>query len=248
MGKWVMAEGQVYEEFNHELHVCPRFVPPKNWPHYWCFDFGYVDPFVWLDLVEDPDTGIVYLYRELYHTEMRVEDACNIIKQSTYGEAPPMALICDHDAENRATLEKEFGYLTLPAFKLIHPGIQGVKTRLQMSKRRSNSSNPDGRPGLYIMENAGIRIDPKLKARYKPHSTLDEVDCYVWDTGKMSLDKYKDMPVDKDNHGMDALRYGIAFIDNLATDPQQFEKVVHYNDVGLDEEMGHYLDTMISWY
>jgi phage terminase large subunit len=238
-GLWVLAEGQVYDTFDHSIHVIPRFEPPGNWHHYWCFDFGYIDPFVWQEWVEDPETGALYLYRELYHSQIRVEEACNIIKDAGWKKAP-VALICDHDAENRATLEKEFNMLTLPAFKLIHPGIQAFQRRLKEDKRTKQ-------PGVFIMENANIRTDRKLVERHQPLCTVEEFDNYVWDTGKISIDKYKDMPVDKYNHGMDACRYMTAFIDSIAEDPQEFTEYASAHDLFEDDDdFQHMLQTMIS--
>lgn len=43
LGLWVAAEGQVYEGWNPDIHMLPRdFEIPKDWPRYWCIDFGYV--------------------------------------------------------------------------------------------------------------------------------------------------------------------------------------------------------------
>lgn len=240
-GKWVAAEGLVYPMWDPDVHVVPRFEPPKHWPHYWVFDFGFVDPFVWIDLVEDPDTGIVYLYKELYHSNMLVEDAAKIIAHESKGVIP-YALICDHDREDRATLEKHLGMLTVPAFKLIHPGIQCVTRRIRTDQPWHYSG-----PGFKIMDGSSVKIDPNMKARHKPYSVAQEWGSYQWDTGKISLDKYKDLPIDKDNHGMDVVRYGLSFIDNAAIDPQEFTRVVSYNDLG-DEDDYYDPDGSISMY
>lgn len=237
-GKWVLAEGQVYDAFDHELHVVKRRPIPHSWPRYWGFDFGYIDPFVWQEWAEDPETGALTMIRELYHSQLRVEEACNIIREAGW-DVPPMALICDHDAENRATLEKEFGMLTLPAFKLIAPGIQAVQRRLQINKQI-------GKPMLFIMEDANIKTDRKLIERHHPTCTLEEIDNYVWDTKNISLDRYKDQPVDQYNHGMDTMRYVGAFVDNAAEDPHDFSGVVSAKDLFLDDDLMHSMETMIS--
>lgn len=242
-GKWKAAEGQVYREWNPEIHVVPRVELPRNWPRYWIFDFGYVDPFVWLEIVENPQTGQLILYRELYHTQLRVEQAARIIKDAS-PDITPFYLICDHDAENRATLEKEFNMLTLAAYKAIHPGIQAVQRRLKPNQKWSGSNAEV--PGFVVMDGASIKLDVDLQYRHKPISTEEEWDGYVWDTGKISQDKYKDLPVDRDNHGMDAVRYAVAFVDDIATDPQEFEHVVPYNDMLMTELEEHYADTQIS--
>lgn len=238
MGEWVLAEGQVYDTFDHEIHVIPRFKPPSWWPHYWGFDFGYIDPFVWQDWAEDPDTGILYLVRELYHSQLLVEDACEIIKDAGW-DTPPMVLVCDHDAEDRATLERHLGMTTVPAYKSISPGIQAVQNRLKVSKTI-------GKPMMMIMEDANIKTDRKLVERHQPTCTVQEIDNYVWDTKKMDLDKYKDLPVDKYNHGMDVKRYITAFTDNVAEDPSAFTEVVSAQDLFRDQELQDYLQNMIS--
>lgn len=241
-GLWVAAEGLVYPQYDPAVHIVPRFKPPNDWPHYWIFDFGYIDPFVWLDLVEDPINGTVYLYRELYHSQLRVEQAAGIIRETCKGEPPPYALICDHDAEDRATLEKELGYLTLPAFKPIHPGIQTVQNRL-----RDDNPRFKGKPGFFIMDGCSIKTDPVLRGRHKPLSNVNEWGSYQWNTGKIMLDKYKDEPIDKDNHGMDAIRYGLSFIDNTAIDPQEFTRYESYNEF-LQEYDEYDTDGSISMY
>ena len=242
-GVWKSAAGQVYPDFDPEIHVIKRSVLPKQWPRYWIFDFGFVDPFCWGELVENPNTGQLILYRELYHTNLRVETCAKIIRESD-ASVTPFYLICDHDAENRATLEKELNYLTLPAFKLIHPGIQALQRRLLPSPKYSTGSGTA--PGLVIMEGANIMLDDDLVFRRKPTCTAEEFGGYVWDTSKMDLDKYKDVPIDKDNHGMDMLRYGVCFVDSISIDPQEFEKFVEYNDFEDDELERHFRETMIS--
>jgi hypothetical protein len=44
-GKWVQAEGIVYEGFERSKHLVDRFEIPKEWPRYWVIDFGYTNPF-----------------------------------------------------------------------------------------------------------------------------------------------------------------------------------------------------------
>lgn len=243
-GLWVAAEGQVYPMYDPKIHVIPRRELPKDWLRYWSFDFGFVDPFVWQEWVENPYTKQLILYRELYHTQMRVETAAKLIKEKSFGVIP-YALVCDHDAENRATLEKELGFLTLPAYKSIHPGVEAVQNRLEA--RQQYSVNSEHNPGLLIMEGANLKTDPDLVYRHKPTCTQEEWEGYVWDTGRISLDKYKDMPVDKDNHGMDGARYAVAFVDDIAVDPQERESMVHYNEFD-DEDLlqQHWAETAIS--
>lgn len=236
-GRWVSAEGLVYKDWDVDLHIVPSFEVPKHWPRIWVFDFGYVDPFVWVELVEDPNTGNVYLSRELYHTQLRVDQAAEIIRQHSKGIIPH-TLVCDWDAEDRATLEKCLGFLTVPAFKFIHMGIHVVQNRL-----RSDNPRFHGKPGFYVMHDSPLRVDHSLKERHKPYRVRDEFAVYAWNTSQIALDKYKDEPLDKDNHGMDAVRYGLSYLDDASIDPQDQTRVEMFND---DEEFDE--DYQISLY
>jgi hypothetical protein len=229
-GKWVSAEGLVYPQWDFNVHVIPKRTLPRNWPRYWVFDFGSVDPFVWIELTEDPDTNTLYLTKELYHTHLLVEDAAKMIKEATVGTVP-YALICDHDAEDRATLERHLGFLTVPAFKPINIGIQYVQHRLRKDNPKFN-----GQRGLYVMHDVNIKVDQSLKNRHKPCCTEEEFSMYQWDTGKIQLDKYKDAPIDKNNHGMDVVRYGTCFVDDASIDPQEFTRYESYNELEDDDD------------
>ena len=67
-------------------------------------------PSVWQAWAKDEE-GRLYRFAELYHTGLLVEEAAGKIKEwmSSSGEDFPEALLCDHDAEGRATLEKHLG-------------------------------------------------------------------------------------------------------------------------------------------
>lgn len=209
-GKWVQAEGAVYDEYDPALHVidaakCPAFVR-----HIRVVDFGYTNPFVcqWWGLDAD---GRMYLYRELYVTRQLVEDlAARILTLTadTYIEGT----VADHDAEDRATLARH-GVITTPAQKNVSPGIQAVQARLKVQ--------PDGKPRLFIVRGALVELDPLLEAAKKPVSTQDEVAGYAW-TRTQDGKPNKEQPIKLDDHGMDAMRYAVMHIDNPAATPGIF--------------------------
>jgi hypothetical protein len=224
-GKWIAAEGMIYEEWNEDAHmVSLRDLPDgwDEWAHYWTIDFGFVHPFVWQDWIENPHTGDIYRIRELYQTKTLVEDMARIVMELTGGAYIPRAIICDHDAEDRATFERHTGYLTLPAYKPIQAGIKAVKNRLR-----------PGRPGngLYLVRDALVHKDHDLEAAGLPTCTEEEWDGYVWDekVNRLVNSKKDELPLDRDNHGMDALRYVVAFLDSLADDPEEFEGILSFD-------------------
>jgi phage terminase large subunit len=201
-GRWVQSEGVVYEGWDAAIHVRDRFTIPADWLRYWTVDFGFTNPFVCQWWAQDPD-GRVYLYRELYQTQLLVEDAAKRMVELSAGEPKPKAIICDHDAEDRATLARYLKMPTVAAFKDVSPGIQAVAARLRKAG--------DGKPRLLVMRDSLVRRDPALVEAKKPTCFVDEVDGYIWnvDAGR----KQGEEPVKKDDHSMDAGRYLCAYLD-----------------------------------
>lgn len=212
-GRWVQAEGAIYESFDAAVHVIDAFEIPAEWKRYRVVDFGYNNPFVCQWWAQDLD-GRLYLYRELYGTKRLVEEWAvgkigpdglqmypDNIRDLSEGESI-LATVCDHDAEGRATLESR-GIRTIPAVKAVQDGIQAVQSRLKVQ--------PDGKPRLYYMRNALVSADPDLKVKGKPTCTIEEVPGYVWNvTGGRNKGEE---PVKEDDHGQDAKRYLVMHLD-----------------------------------
>jgi phage terminase large subunit len=230
-GKWAAAEGQIYDTFNRGVHIVKHFEPPSSWRRIWAFDFGFVNPFVWGNIVIDPD-GNAYLYQQLYHSHLLVEDICKMIWNAVLGQPYPQALICDHDAEGRATLERYFGMTTLPAYKDVAEGIQNVQTRLGLvydGTQRNMEGVDIGRPRFAVMEGSLVHSpDPLLVNASKPTRTEDEFEGYVWDQKAANEKQRGDIPVKLDDHGMDMVRYALAFEDSLGSDPSEEEMTVPF--------------------
>lgn len=200
-GRWVAAEGAVYESFGSE-HLVPRFEIPSSWRRIRSIDFGYTNPFVCQWWAIDPD-GRIYLYREIYRTQRLAEDhARDIVRLS--GQERIEATVADHDAEDRATLERH-GVTTRPALKAVTTGIQAVQKRIELAG--------DRRPRLFVLEGSLVERDESLaSARDKPVCTLDEFGMYLW--AKSADGKpLKEDPVKLNDHGMDAMRYAVTYLD-----------------------------------
>lgn len=204
-GKWVQAEGAIYDEFDPNIHMidmdqCPPFVR-----RFRVVDFGYSNPFVCQWWGEDYD-GRLYRYRELYVTKKLVEDLTPEIIRLT-GDEPIVSTIADHDAEDRATMEKH-GIYTIPANKDVGQGIQAVKARFKVEG--------DDKPRIYFVRGALVEVDPLLEAEKKPTCTEQELPGYSWkkyDDGKPN----KEEPIKVNDHGCDATRYIIYALDGGAS-------------------------------
>lgn len=206
LGQWAAAEGMIYEDsWNRNENLVDRFPIPKNWTRFLAVDFGYGPghPFVAQWWAED-ESGRLYRYREIYAMHRLVEDhARDILRYSQWGNAVdgdpiPHAIVCDHDAEGRATLERYLGRMTIPAHKAVVEGIQAVAARFRPAG--------DGKPRLFLLRDSLVSRDPYRVDAKQPTCTEEEIESYVWDTRK-------EQPVKDNDHGLDALRYLVAFRD-----------------------------------
>ncbi|PBC71568.1 phage terminase large subunit [Streptomyces sp. TLI_235] len=226
-GRWAAAEGLIYEGFDPAVHVVDPTIIQPGWTRRLVIDFGYTNPFCAQWWAEDGD-GRLYLYREIYRTKRLVEDhARDILLQMTkpVGKVPnrsvltaqdirndvdqglrewteprPAAVICDHDAEDRATLQRHLGMGTIAAHKTVKDGIQAVESRLKVAG--------DGKPRIFFCRDALVERDPALEEAKLPMCTLDEIVGYIWDAKDGQAPK--EAPVKKDDHGMDTMRYAVA--------------------------------------
>ncbi|WP_406324468.1 phage terminase large subunit [Streptomyces niveus] len=204
-GIWAAAEGLIYEGWDEAAHLIEPFKIPDSWTRWLCVDFGFTNPFVCQWWAEDPD-GRLYLYREIYRTKRLVEDhAKDILRLVTddngeWTEPQPRAAICDHDAEDRATLEKHLGLGTWPAKKGVSDGIQAAQSRFKIQD--------DGKPRLFLVRGALAEVDPLLVSAKKPTCTEEEITGYVWAVKPGGA--LQEAPVKEHDHGMDCLRYMVA--------------------------------------
>lgn len=201
LGLWVAAEGQVYDGYDEAIHLIDRFDIPADWRRIRAIDFGFTNPFVCLWIALDPD-GRMFVYRQIYRTQRLVEDHAADIKRLSEGERIE-STVTDHDAEDRATLERH-GVLTTAAVKEISPGIQAVAARLRHAG--------DGKPRLFVMRDSLVERDSSLSEKFKPCSIEDEFPVYLWPKA-MDGKSIKEIPVDENNHAMDALRYAVRHVD-----------------------------------
>lgn len=208
-----------------------KFEIPDEWPRYWVIDFGFVHPFVCQWWAQMPD-GELLLYREIYMTNRTVADHAKTIlsvmskveneiiytgrgkddfitrERRVWTEPLPRAIICDHDAEGRATLEQELGLGTTAAIKTVHDGIDAVQSRLKIHP-------VTGEPRFYIMDDTLVERDQNLVDAMRPTCTVEEFPSYVWAVKPNG--RRKEEPVKEGDDGMDCCRYLVGFHDLKGT-------------------------------
>lgn len=202
-GMWVQAEGVVYDEWSDALHMVERMPDEwQEWRKIRVIDFGYVNPLVCQWWAIDPDDRM-YRYREIYMTKRTVAEHAERINLLSSGESYE-ATVCDHDAEDRATLASA-GIYNVAAVKDVSRGIQAVQNRL--------ARGADDKPRLYMLRGALVEVDAALSEAHKPTSTEQEMPGYVWQTTPDGRPD-KEEPLKINDHGCDAMRYAVMYVDN----------------------------------
>jgi Phage terminase large subunit len=215
-GVWAAADGLVYPDFSPQKHFFvapffdryvevvvpgkPRMTPPKDWPLYLSIDFGYDHPFVCQFWTRDPDDRLI-MFLEIYMSQKTVDEHAKKIVEvlKEYDLQKPEQIICDHDAENRAQLDKHLGsgMKTRAAKKGVMDGLDAVRRRLKL--------RGDGTPGLYLRPDCVVEVDRRLLDNKRPWSTTREIGNYV--LGK------NEKPVKENDDGLDAAQYLVATLD-----------------------------------
>jgi phage terminase large subunit len=198
-GRWVQAEGVVFPEWNPSVHICDPFTIPEDWLRFRSIDFGFVNPFVCLWLAVDHD-GRIYVYRQWYMSQRIVSEHARIIRELSQNEQIAYT-VADHDAEDRATLER-CGIPTVPADKRILPGIQAISDFLRV--------DATGKPRLLVFRDSLVEVDRNCANDNRPYRLEHEFDAYVW-----SSHNNREMPLKLYDHAMDALRYAVMSRANM---------------------------------
>jgi len=185
IGEFVAFEGQVYEEFDREVHV--QKAPDSFVQVIAGVDWGYTNPAVILVLGIDGD-GRAWVVAEFYQRRQLIGDivqaAQRMMKQWSI-----QVFLCD--PSEPANLQ-QMGLAGLPvrgADNAVSEGIQRVKARLVDAG--------DGKRRLYIAPSCV--------------NTIAEFESYGW---KQQRDgDLKDEPDKANDHAMDSLRYALMSVD-----------------------------------
>lgn len=228
-GRWVAAAGAIFGAvYNPAIHVVPAppewerwgWLPPPTWPRHRALDFGINNPSTCLWAATSPD-GVDYVYRQWGRTghipsavgaevlRLEADELATLrahVRDADEGrdlwpylrELNLESSWSDHELGWRGELEKA-GVWTSPAQKDIHQCIQAIVRGLQ--------NGPNG-PRLRIVRGSLLERDPALSLSRVPIGLEEEIPRYRFREWKPGMaDDRKDMPVDQNNHWIDALGY-----------------------------------------
>jgi PBSX family phage terminase large subunit len=185
LGKWVLAEGVIYNEFNRTTHIVDSIPDLKDM--YLAVDWGYDNPLAILLVGEDYDNRY-YVIDEFYERQQLVDNSLKerlINKFSPYGYEFDTDAYCD---TNRPEQMRQLGDLfpqlnVVGAVKDVIDGIQEVQ---KYFKKRA-----DGSYGL-VFHSRCI-------------NTIRDHENYRWKEDRKGVSK--DEPLKVDDHACDGVRY-----------------------------------------
>ncbi len=183
-GEFASFYGAVFKTYNRKVHVINSFEIPKEWRKYKGFDFGFTNPFVCLWLAQDKDENW-YVYREYYQAQTGIQEHIRTVKKLNGNENCIASYADPENAEDRNEMRKA-GIPTVIARKDVAKGIELIQGKLKVKE--------NGKPSLFIFRTC--------------RNTAREISIYHYPKGT-NLNNPKDIPVQKDDHTVDALRYVI---------------------------------------
>jgi PBSX family phage terminase large subunit len=203
LGKWVQAEGAVFEEFDPAVHIIDTL--PASFKRYVVgVDWGYTNPGVMLVFGVDGD-GRLYLVEEVYRTRELVAGVDGKdgfwIKEARRikNRYKNPRFWCDPSEPAYIETLQRAGILAEKADNDIRSGIDKIKTRLNRAW--------DGKPRLFFWRYANRNPDPTLEKPVRlPTGILDEITAYVYAKGSDGKPN-KETPIDNFNHAVDSCRY-----------------------------------------
>ena len=187
-GEFASFFGAVFKTYNRQIHVIDPFRIPKHWRKYRTFDFGFTNPKVCLWVAKDTDDNW-YVYREFFQAQCMTEEMIRNVKLFSKGEHYIENWADPEDPEARKKL-RDAGIKTRTARKDIQPSIELMQSKFKVKG--------DGKPSLFIFRSC--------------RNTCREIPGYHYPKGT-NTNNPKDIPVAKNDHTIDALRYVIYNVD-----------------------------------
>lgn len=190
-GDWDIFEGQAFPQWNADAHIVDPFPLPDHWAKWRAVDWGYSNPFACLWMTKDPDSGRIFVYREIYGTQLTDRQQARIIRENT----PPTEKINVTYADPSMWAAKSAGdRVTDTASEYAVEGVVLTKAdnnRVDGKRKvdRLLAPLPDGKPGLQVFSNCYNLI------RTLPELVLDKK-------------QVEDVDTTQEDHAYDALRYG----------------------------------------
>lgn len=151
-GDWSVFEGQAFPQWSRERHVIHPFMIPETWARWRSVDYGLVHPMCALWFAEEPDTGRLYVYRELHQSNLTDTQQARRILSLTPPEERIWFTYASPDMWSKKTVQD---IITTSADEYMGEGVALTRAdndRLSGKRKidRLLANGPDGKPMLQI--------------------------------------------------------------------------------------------------
>lgn len=143
-GNWYSLEGQYFEEFNRDDHVCEPFPIPKEWRRYRAIDYG-LDMLACYWIAVD-STRRCYVYKELCEGDLPISTAAEKINAMTNEDEEIYITLAPPDLWNRSQETGRskaliFGESGLPLVKSNNDREAGWLALKELMKKDANGES-----------------------------------------------------------------------------------------------------------
>lgn len=192
--EFVDKSGVVMKEFDEDVHLGDFDYEP-SWATYMAVDYGFTNPFVVLFIQVGP-FGDIRVLREFRRTQLDTIEVCRDLMAEYPGLVRVASMLYPDPAEpdDTRTMQRE---LRIPVNKNTGGEIKHRLSLIRRSMKVVNPHLPDG--------------DPERR----PRLMIDRTHCktliwemqegYRWPEKKSEQRSDSENPLDKDNHGVEAL-------------------------------------------
>lgn len=200
-GEWASYEGLVYaENWDRKQHIISsyelehKYPNWREWDSYWAIDFGYDDPFVWMEFRKHPERSLYINTKLIYMSNKTILDHAETIRRNTLGDRPPKLIVADRNPQEIMLLQQALGYNIISAKK----GPASVKARINVLTDMLKNNE------IQFLDDALVEEDPRLVRDKKPIGFIQEVEVIRWRDNTRLVN---DMPMDGDDHCENAAGY-----------------------------------------
>lgn len=206
-GDWDIFRGQYFSEWRRELHTSEPFTTPDEWKKFVCGDYGYAKPSAIYWVAVDPD-GYLYVYRELYATELTYSELTERIMAMTPDNEVLSYWVFDPAIWAKGG-SNEYG---LSGAEIMQNTYYAAKKK-RMVLMQGNNDRINGWQALRELLKPVIRRNPitakqETTAKIKVFTTcinfIRTLPSLVYDNHRV-----EDLDTDGDDHAADSIRYGI---------------------------------------
>ncbi len=194
------VEGRIYQ-FDRGVHVVPSRQPPASWSRIIAVDWGSRAPHI-LWIAESP-TGQLIVYRELAPrielaapglTSRRLVSMAIDLERRAGDMGGEVYRVADSEDPGAITEAAELGWWVAPAAKGPGSVTRGITLVEALMQTIDPISGELVAPRIVVTEDCPVLIEELENYRHHERSTPENV-----------------IPVKKDDHGVDALRYAVQY-------------------------------------